>query len=337
LYGKRQLKRFICIFIDNRIKDRIRKSVRDWATKNDNIKVAMTNKPEVKLIEIKQNMPGFGSFFGSWVCKGDVNILIDTGPANSACNLLDALVGLGLEKIDYVCLTHVHIDHCGGLAQIIDHYPMAKVICHHQGLKHLLDPSGLWKGSLDVLGEIAINYGEPKPVSADVLLSHTENPVDELHIVETPGHAIHHLSFSYKGNLFAGEAGGNYFVVKDIEYLRPATPPRFFFDVFLNSVDRLLALDDQPICYVHCGRAESSHVLLKRFRNQMILWKDIIEKQLLGSDADIIERCLDVLFKEDPNLKAFDIMDSDTKVRERFFLKNSVKGFVGFLKKKPSA
>ena len=292
----------------------------------------MTNNTEVKLIEIEQEMPGFNSFFGSWVCKGDLNILIDTGPANSVYNLLDSLMVFEFKRIDYICLSHIHIDHCGGLAKIIDHYPMAKVICHQKGIKHLVNPSDLWKGSLDVLGEIAVNYGKPEPVAIDVLLPHTENHIDDLNIVETPGHAIHHLSFSYKGNLFAGEAGGNFFVIKDTEYMRPATPPKFFFDVCIKSVDRLLSLEDQPIYYVHCGKAKSSHALLKRFRNQLFLWKDIIKSQLYGSESDITKRCLSALINQDPNLKAFNMMDSDTKNRERFFLKNSIKGFVGFLK-----
>lgn len=292
----------------------------------------MKNNTEVKIIEIEQNTPGFNSFFGSWVCKDDLNILIDTGPANSAHNLLDSLIALGFKRIDYILLTHIHIDHCGSVAKIIDHYPMAKVICHNKGIKHLVDPSDLWEGSLNVLGKIAYNYGKPEHVAIDAILPHTENHIDGLKILETPGHAIHHLSFSYKWNLFPGEAAGNFFIIKGAEYMRPATPPKFFFDICMRSVDQLIALDNQPIHYVHCGMAMNSHVMLKRFKNQLFLWKDIIKSRLYESESDIVERCVNALIDQDPNLRAFNKMDKDTKNRERFFLKNSVKGFLGFLK-----
>ena len=63
----------------------------------------------VELVEIKQDVPGFDSFFGSWACQGDVNILIDVGPANTAARLIDSLVSLGLDRVDLVLLTHIHI------------------------------------------------------------------------------------------------------------------------------------------------------------------------------------------------------------------------------------
>ncbi|MBW1770887.1 MAG: hypothetical protein JRJ17_06955, partial [Deltaproteobacteria bacterium] len=36
-----------------------------------------------ELIEIKQRIPGFGHFIGSWVYRGDINFVVDVGPANS--------------------------------------------------------------------------------------------------------------------------------------------------------------------------------------------------------------------------------------------------------------
>jgi glyoxylase-like metal-dependent hydrolase (beta-lactamase superfamily II) len=228
------------------------------------------------LVEIKQSMPGFDHFFGSWICQDDVNIVVDVGPANTAIQLTESLNSIGLDRVDYVLLTHLHIDHCGGLAELLDHYPMARVICHGNGLEYLSDPSKLWMGSLAVLGEIAEAYGPPKPVARERLIPHTASDLEDLVVIETPGHAAHHLSFCYRNRLFVGEAGGNYLVVEGKEYLRPATPPRFFFDACVKSVDKLLSMEDQPICYAHFDRAESSHRLLRSFRDQLILWKRTI-------------------------------------------------------------
>ena len=290
-----------------------------------------------KLIEIKQDNRGFDGFFGSWVCQDELNIVIDVGPANSAGRLIDSLGSMGLDRVDYVLLTHIHIDHSGGLADLLDSYPMARVICHEKALKYLIDPLKLWNGSLKVLGKIAEMFGPPKPVPMKRLIPHTESDLKDLLIIETPGHAPHHLSFSYGNRLFVGEAGGNYFVVEGSEYLRPATPPRFFLDVCLKSVDRLLALENQPIYYAHFGGAASSHHLLEIFRDQLMRWKEIISEQTLKGHEDLIRRCTDALFERDPNLEAFHKMAPYTREREKIFMANAIKGFLGFFQEEAKA
>jgi len=288
------------------------------------------------LIEIKQDMPGFNPFFGSWVCRDDLNLLIDVGPANTANRLIDSLVSIGLDRVDYILLTHIHIDHGGALADLLDYYPMAKAICHEKGIKHLVDPSNLWAGSLSVLGDLARSYGPPKPVAKERLIPHTECNLKDLMVIETPGHALHHLSYSYKDRLFVGEAAGNYLTVNGLDYLRPATPPRFFLDLFLKSIDRLLVLEDQPICYAHFGEASNSHRMLNIFRDQLILWEAIIGEMVRrgGNKEDIIRSCVELLLEKDPNLAAFSIMDPDIQAREKVFMTNGVRGFVEFLKEK---
>lgn len=283
------------------------------------------------LIEIKQTIPGFDHFIGSWVYRGDINLVVDVGPANTVAKLIQALMRMNMEMVDYVLITHIHIDHAGGLAEFLEHFPMARVVCHDKGIRHLVDPSKLWAGSLKVLGEIAEAYGFPKAVKEKMCVPHTQADIEDLLVLETPGHAPHHLSFSYRGNLFAGEAGGNYYSLPDIDYLRPATPPRFFLKDFLGSVDRLTALEDQHICYAHFGEANNSRQMLRRFRAQILRWKDLIGKEMSGGFDDLVTRCMDSLLKEDPDLKAFELMDPDIQKRERFFMANSVRGYIEFL------
>jgi len=287
---------------------------------------------KTKLIEIKQDDSAFNSFFGSWCCRDDINFIVDVGPAASAHRLIDSLDSMKIERLDYILITHIHIDHCGALADILDQFPMAKAVCHNKGIKHLIEPENLWKGSLKVLGDIAIMYGRPKPVAKERLLSHTETDIKDLTIIETPGHAAHHLSFCYKNSLFAGEAGGNYFLINGEEYLRPATPPRFLFDIFVNSVDKLLALDNQLIHYAHFGSAKNSHKLLHRLREQLFLWKDILTAEFQKGEDDFINRSVDVLLKKDSNLKCFSKMNAEVQKRERILLGNAVKGFGKYFK-----
>lgn len=287
---------------------------------------------DIKQIEIKQDMPGFNGFLGTWVCQDDINFLVDVGPANTSDRLIDALASMGLERIDFVLITHIHIDHAGALSELLKHYPMARVICHEKGIRFLVDPSKLWEGSLAVLGETAKGYGPPAPVIEDRLVPHTKISIPDLTVIETPGHAAHHLSFTYKNKLFAGEAGGNYFLINGAEYLRPATPPRFFFKVFLNSLDRLLALENQTICYAHFGIAEDSHRLLNKFRDQLFLWKELVFAQFQKGDSDLLNRCMDALLEKDPELAAFKEMGPNIQKREKIFLTNSINGFIGFFR-----
>lgn len=287
---------------------------------------------EILQIQLDQKMKGFNGFICSWVCRWDLNIVIDVGPRFSVFNLIEKLKAEGLNRIDLVLLTHIHLDHAGGLKEFLDAFPEAMAICHSRGVDHLMNPSRLWEGSLKVLGGTAEAYGKIEPVSRDRLVSHKDaERIDYLEIIETPGHAPHHLSFCYCGNLFAGEAAGNYLKLKGKEYLRPATPPRFFLEETIKSIDRLMELEDQVIRYAHSGEAGSSHDMLNRHRMQLLRWKDILQQETSSGRPVIIENCIDRLLRDDPELEAFELMDDEMKLREIDLMKNSVKGFLGYL------
>jgi len=292
---------------------------------------------EPELIEIKQDRPGFDRFIGSWICPGDKTLVIDVGPSRSLPKLIDALMAMGVHRVDFVLLTHIHMDHAGGLAEFLDHYPMARAVCHSNAIAHLVDPSKLWLGSRKTLGDLAEAYGPIRPVERERLLPHTETRVEGIDIIETPGHAPHHLSFIVEGNLFAGEAGGIYLAGKDWEYLRPATPPVFSLKEFLASIDRLLAAEDLPICYAHFGRAGRSHPMLKRQRAQLLFWESVMREELAEGEDRLTERCMGRLLREDPELKDFGAMPAADQEREKFFTASSLKGYWGFLQENPQS
>lgn len=286
----------------------------------------------VHLIEIPQDLPGFNQFIGTWACTGPLNFLVDVGPANSAGRLIESLETIDVDRFDYILITHIHIDHAGGLSEVLSRYPMAKVICHEKAIPLLIDPSKLWAGSLSVLKDKARMYGEPKPVDQDRLIPHTHCAVPGLGIIDTPGHAAHHLSFTYEDSLFVGEAGGNFMALNSGTYLRPATPPRFFMEAFLGSLEKLLALGNRTLCYGHFGEVENSCEMLERFRVQLLCWKDIILAELRKGDEDLVPRCMTMLLGKDPELTRFGDMAPEFQDRERFFLTNSINGFIEYLR-----
>ena len=99
----------------------------------------------------------------------------------------------------------------------------------------------------------------------------------------------------------------------------------------MKSVEKLLALENQPVFYVHCGSAVNSHVMLTRFRDQLILWKEIITNELTKGKEKIIERSIAALLEHDPNLAHFNSFSPPTQKRELFFITNSIRGFTDYL------
>lgn len=292
--------------------------------------------PELYLIPLNQNLSGFTSFIGSWVYKGEKTFLVDVGPAATVPALLKSLEALEVRHIDAILLTHIHIDHAGGVGDLVSLVSGTPIVCHAKGIQHLIDPSRLWEGSLKTLGQTAQAYGPFQPTPSKLLYDAAQYQEDEIVPILTPGHAPHHVSYLLDPYLFAGEAGGVCLDISGVDlYLRPATPPRFFMETSIKSIEALIAGKPSKICYGHFGIKEDAIGMLKMHREQLFLWKEIIEDEMIrlnGPNAeDFLESCLQRLLKEDRHLNGFSYMDETVQARERGFLENSIKGFIGYL------
>ena len=119
--------------------------------------------------------------------------------------------------------------------------------------------------------------------------------------------------------------------------MRPATPPRFFLDVALGSLDRLIAQGLPKIAYSHFGLFADAQTLLKSHRRQLLLWKRIIGQTLVHTELDDLPHaCLQRLLGEDSRLAAYAAMTKQERSREEGFLRNSIQGFIGYLQGTPS-
>ena len=305
------------------------------------------------LIDLDQELRGQRRFISCWLGRGpELNFIVDPGPPATADRLLAALDELGLARLDLVLLTHIHLDHGGATANILERWPAARVVCHPVGRKHLVDPGRLWQGSLQVLGRKAEVYGEPRPVADELLISAGQQEVPGVAAVETPGHAPHHLAFVQGENLFLGEAagtfsslGGGLDYAGNEYYLRPATPPRFMLPVAVASLDRLLALDPLPrrLCFAHHGSFTGDvHGLLTEARAQLELWvasiARVVEEEMQGRPPaagaemnGLLERLITVLQEVDPRFARGDRLPEDIQERERDFTRQTLRGMLGFL------
>ncbi|ADC64779.1 conserved hypothetical protein [Ferroglobus placidus DSM 10642] len=285
----------------------------------------------VKLIDLPQKMRGFRNFISSWVLQeGNKALLVDVGPASTIPLLEESLKKLGVEKVEYVLITHIHIDHAGGLGDFLAIHPEAKVVVSEKGKKHLINPEALWKGSLKVLGKIAENYGEIKPVKESFFTNKVDFAGYDVEIVETPGHAPHHVSFVVDDFLFLGEACGVHQPLEEDYYMRPATPPKFFLDVYLESIEKLKGFGRKKAMFGHFGMRENSEEVLKEAENQIKLWTEVVE-EMFGKEKEEIK---EELLKRDERFSRYQKLDDDVKEREDIFISNAIEGISGYIAEK---
>ena len=288
------------------------------------------NHSNLFLINLDQEIEGFRDFIGAWLYRDEaVTFLVDPGPASSIDRLKSALDKMGVDKIDYILLTHIHIDHAGGAGKLLRYFPDAGIICHPRGIKHMIDPVKLWEGSLKVLGDVARAYGEIVPVPRDSICFREtiETSRDVIEAIETPGHAVHHLSYLFKEYLFAGEMAGVQQLLPDKIYTRPATPPRFDLEIWLTSLKKVMVRKPGIVCYGHYGLNNDAFTALSTAGKQLLLWTEVIK----GQPGKVEEKLIEILMEKDETFSNYRYLENDIKKREDYFIRNSIAGIREYL------
>ncbi len=272
-------------------------------------------------------LEGFRRFISSWLFRGDgFTLLVDPGPLSTIPRLCAELRRLGVDRLDYVLLTHIHIDHAGGTGALLREFQDATVICHPDGIRHLASPEKLWQGSRTVLGPLAEAYGEIVPVPADRLRFEESVGTTGVRAFLTPGHAVHHCSYLLNDLLFAGEVAGVRCDVPEGIFMRPATPPRFILPVALDSLDRMIALAPQRMVFAHYGLVEDAGLHLRIAREQLLLWVRGVAA-CAGVEPERREAALVAwLMEHDPQYRNVDRLPADIRARVRYFLGNTLRG-----------
>jgi glyoxylase-like metal-dependent hydrolase (beta-lactamase superfamily II) len=286
------------------------------------------------LIRLTPPLEGFSDFIGVWLWHGPPVCLVDVGPAATAEALIRALKNRGIARLDFILLTHIHLDHAGAAGRIASAFPEAEVVCHGSAIAHLVDPARLNAGSLKLLGRIAEGYGPLSAVPAGRLTPAEAFRHPAIQAIPTPGHAPHHVSFLTPEALFAGEACGVWYPLGGGGgYMRPATPPRFFLDVALASIEALLARAPARMAVGHLGLNPDGAGLLREHRAQLLFWEKWIAERLPGFPPEEAPRlCREGLAAEDPRLSGLGRFPGPARDREAYFLTNSILGFIGWTK-----
>src|SRR3954449_1359308 len=219
------------------------------------------------VIQIDTLLGGWHNVTAGYLIEGREPILVETGSQSSVDSLLAALAELNVAPTDLagIAVTHIHLDHAGGVGNVAQAFPNATVYVHEKGARHLVDPGRLVRSAQLVYGDLLDTlYGRLDPTPADRVhvLEDGEDIVigggRVLTTVDSPGHAKHHLALhdSESGILFAGDAVG--VRLPDAGVLRPSSPPPDFdLDLAITSLHKFAARNPAGVALAHYGLVPS--------------------------------------------------------------------------------
>ena len=209
---------------------------------------------------------------------------VDVGTKYSLPYLLGALDELGIsrEAVKYVIVTHIHLDHAGGAGQLMEQLPNATFVVHPRGSRHMVDPSKLWAGALQVYGEEEMNstYGEliPIPQSRVLEMPHESDLTlgnRTLQFFHTPGHAKHHYCIfdSAANSFFTGDTFGLSYREFDSDkgpFIFPTTTPIHFDpEAMHDSVNFLMSFKPKAMYLTHFSEVAAHESLASSMHQQI--------------------------------------------------------------------
>jgi glyoxylase-like metal-dependent hydrolase (beta-lactamase superfamily II) len=224
---------------------------------------------------------------------------VDVGTNHSVPHLLAGLEALGIarEAVDYVFLTHVHLDHVGGAGLLMRELPRARAVLHPRGAAHVIDPEKLIAGSKVVYGDERFQklYGDLLPIPA----ARVEVAQDgqryrlggrELELIHTPGHALHHYAVvdSAHASIFPGDTFGISYRESDSPrgaFITPTTSPtQFDPEQLIASIERMAAYAPKAMYLMHFSRVTDVPRLAEMLKVQIRAIVQIAQRHAAAQD-----------------------------------------------------
>ncbi|MRG87267.1 MBL fold metallo-hydrolase [Salinibacillus xinjiangensis] len=205
--------------------------------------------------------------------------IVETSASPSIPYLLKGLKSLSINPRDikYIIVTHIHLDHAGGVGLLLEKCPNAKVVVHPKGKRHLANPSKLIAGARAVYGDQFDELFDPiVPVPEERLITKEDGATLQigenrtLTFIDSPGHAKHHFSIydPVSNGVFTGDTIGVYYPqtkTNGFEFVLPSTSPNQFDpDAMLNSLEKIKNLNVDQIFFGHYGRTENPQLIYEQ-------------------------------------------------------------------------
>lgn len=255
------------------------------------------------------NTPGIiGCFLAP--CPGGGFVLIECGPA-STVGVLEkgvAEAGFSLDDLRAVCVTHVHLDHSGGVGTLARRTG-ADVFVHPDGFEHLLDPARKLLPSAERLyGDMMVPlWGHIEAVPEQQL--HEVGDGDtvsiaglELRAWFTPGHAVHHIAWQVGNDVATGDVAGVRFS-PSTHVLPPMPPPDINIDDWNRSLHLLRSLEPKRLLLTHFGAFDDPTRHLDELEARIARWTDLAEKSVAVGD-DVKSLAADILELDEREMQA---------------------------------
>ncbi|HEV8571554.1 MAG TPA: MBL fold metallo-hydrolase [Actinomycetota bacterium] len=239
------------------------------------------------VIEIDTRLGGWERVTAAYLMEGPQPLLIETGSQTSAGTLVEELkaLGIGPDDLAGVAVSHIHLDHAGGVGDVAKAFPQATVYVHEKGARHLADPTRLVDSAARVYGALLDSlYGrlDPTPPDRIHVLADGEavrvGPGRALTTIHSPGHAKHHLALHdpETGIIFVGDAAG--VRLPDAGVLRPAMPPPDFdLDLALSSLRKFAERSPSSLALAHYGLVEEPQAFLDEAADALRRWAEVAE------------------------------------------------------------
>ncbi|TQN31298.1 glyoxylase-like metal-dependent hydrolase (beta-lactamase superfamily II) [Haloactinospora alba] len=240
-----------------------------------------------EVFAIDTRMAGYPGITSSYLIRTEHPCVVEVGTAGSAPVLRDRLAALGVDARDLatIVVTHIHLDHAGGVGEVARMFPNAEVVVHERGARHLADPTRLMHSARQVWGDrLDVLFGEMRPTDSTRIRSVSQTGRIELgngrELVShyTPGHAKHHVGLldSGTGDLYVGDALGVY--NPHTEDVRPATPPPDFnLDAALSSLQLFRDIGPQRLMFSHFGAVPTVDDTIDRAEEELRLWVETVQ------------------------------------------------------------